>query len=712
MRQVVQSVKSGDLKLVEIPTPVIGPTEVLVRTSRSVVSAGTERAVRGLAKASLLGKAKARPDLVKQVINRARADGIRSTMKAVRTRLDEDMPLGYSAAGVAVEVGEYVAGVRPGMRVATGGAGHGEFQVVSGNLCVPIPDGVSDEAAAFSTVAAIALQGLRQGDVQVGGRVAVVGLGLVGRLSVRLADAAGLDVVGIDVSDWPVEQVRKEGHQAHVDAGEDTTRTVLDWSRGHGVDAVLLAAATPSSDPARRAVELLRDRGTLVIVGDVGLDLERTPLYEKEITLRLARSYGPGRYERAYEEWAIDYPIGHVRWTEGRNIETVLDLLASGKLAAEDLVTHRYDLDDAAVAYEAIEGQHGPFVGVQLRYDEEMEVDRRPIRLKPVKRRAGDVRIGLLGAGNFVRNTMVPALKEAGGYDFHSVASAGGTSARHLAERHGFRTVATDADHVINDPDVDLVMIATPHSTHADLVIRALEAGKHVFCEKPLALTTNELDKIESTSSTRPDQLLMVGFNRRFSPAVAKAREVFGDSGGPLVMSYRVNAGSLPESHWYKSPVEGGRMLGEACHFVDACSTIAGAEPASVSMTASRDGSLLLAEDFVLAVSFADGSSAAVCYSTAGFSGGAKESLTLMGRGVTLEIDDYRRIVINGDESTVGRQDKGHVQQFQALGKTVRGKTGLAEASRSYLAVSRAMTTALAGADSVVLVSTSSDDVE
>ena len=287
MQQLVQSVRSGDLKLIDIPTPVIGPTEVLVRTTRSVVSAGTERAVRGLAKASLLGKARARPDLVKQVVRRARADGIASTFKTVRTRLDEDMPLGYSAAGVAVEVGEYVAGIRPGMRVATGGAGHGEFQVVAANLCVPIPDRVDDESAAFATVAAIALHGLRQADVQIGCRVAVIGLGLVGRLTVRLARAAGVEVIGLDVADWPVEQLRAEGVRAHTDHGDDTTRAVLDWSRGHGVDAVLLTAATASSDPIRRAVEILRDRGTLVIVGDVGMELERTPLYEKEVTIRL-----------------------------------------------------------------------------------------------------------------------------------------------------------------------------------------------------------------------------------------------------------------------------------------------------------------------------------------------------------------------------------------------------------------------------------------
>lgn len=699
MRQVVQSVKSGDLKLVEIPTPVIGPTEVLVRVHRSVVSAGTERAVRNLAKASLLGKAKARPDLVKQVISRARADGIRSTMKAVRSRLDEDMPLGYSAAGVAVEVGEYVEGIRPGMRVATGGAGHGEFQVVSANLCVPIPDGVSDESAAFSTVAAIALQGLRQADVQVGGRIAVIGLGLVGRLSVRLADAAGIEVVGIDVGEWPVGQVEAEGHRAHVDSGEDTTAAVRHWSRGHGVDAVLLTAATPSSDPTRRAVDLLRDRGTLVVVGDVGLELERTPLYEKEITLRLARSYGPGRYERSYEEWGIDYPIGHVRWTEGRNLEAVLDLLAAGKVSFEDLVTHRYDLDDVATAYEAIEGKHGPFVGVQLGYGTDTQVDRTPIQLAPLRTTTGKVGIGLLGAGNFARNTMLPALKGAGDLELVSVASAGGTSARHLAERHGFARIATDASDVIGDPDVDVVLIATPHSTHADLVVEALKAGKHVFCEKPLALTIEELDAIEAASASAPGQLLMVGFNRRFSPAVAEMRRALHGTAGPLVMTYQVNAGALPESHWYKSRTEGGRLIGEACHFVDACAAIAGAAPVSVAMAAPSATETVLVEDFILAITYADGSTASIAYASGAHAATPKEQVTVMGRGRTAELDDYRQVTVNGDTVWSGGQDKGHTEQFRQLVAAVQGRADLSDRLAHQLAVSRVVGTAVRAVD-------------
>ncbi|MDE0804820.1 MAG: bi-domain-containing oxidoreductase [Acidimicrobiales bacterium] len=698
MRQVIQSVKSGDLKLVEIPTPVIGPTEVLVRTTRSVVSAGTERAVRNLAKASLFGKAKARPDLVKQVVQRARADGIRSTMKAVRTRLDEDMPLGYSAAGVAVEVGEHVAGIRPGMRVATGGAGHGEFQVVAANLCVPIPDGVSDEAAAFSTVAAIALQGLRQADVQVGGRVAVIGLGLVGRLTVRLASAAGIDVVGLDVSEWPVEQVKSEGHAAHVDTGADTTAAVLDWSRGHGVDAVLLTAATPSSEPIARSVEILRDRGTLVVVGDVGMELERTPLYEKEITIRLARSYGPGRYERSYEEWGVDYPIGQVRWSEGRNVEAVLDLQSAGRLDIEDLVTHRYDLDDAATAYEAIEGTHGPFVGVQLRYPDGATIDRTPIRLSPVRSSKKTVGVGLLGAGNYAKMTMVPALKSAGGYEFVSVASAGGASARHLAERHGFASVATDATSVINNDDVDLVMIATPHSTHADLVIRALQAGKHVFCEKPLGITEDELDAIEAAASAASGQLLMVGFNRRFAPMIADVRDRLSTAAGPLVMSYKVNAGSLPDTHWFKSRTEGGRLIGEACHFVDTCAAIAGAEPVSVALAGAHRTEATLVEDFVLAVTFADGSSASIAYASGGHPGGPKERVTIMGRGHTLEIDDYRSLHADGDQALSGAQDKGHATQFRRVRDAVLGKADLRLDLRDQMAVSRAVVRAVGAA--------------
>ena len=439
VRQLVQSIRSGELSLSEIPVPSPSPTQVLVATTRSVVSPGTERAVNELASASLLQKAKARPDLVRQVITKAKTDGIRRTSDAVRSKLDDIMPLGYSGAGVAVEVGEYVEGIRPGMRVATGGAGHGDYQLSTGLLTVPIPDEVSDENAAFATVASIALHGLRLAELGPGSRICVVGLGLVGQITCRLAQASGYLVSGIDVKDFAVEKAAASGVFALAEKGEYTTRSIKEWSKGRGVDAVLITAATKSSEPVARSTAIARDRASIVVVGDVGLELDRRPFYEHELTLKVARSYGPGRYERAYEDWGVDYPAGQVRWTEGRNLEAVLDLLASGQVDFTDLITHRYELGRAAEAYQVIAGGE-PYFGVQLAYPEPT-IDLRPARRtiasgarrsassKPGARASANPRIGLLGAGNFVRATLLPAIKESELGPIEAICSAGGASA-------------------------------------------------------------------------------------------------------------------------------------------------------------------------------------------------------------------------------------------------------------------------------------------
>lgn len=665
MKQVVQSVRGGELKVVDVPRPSIGPTEVLVATTRSLLSAGTEKAVRRLASASLLGKARARPDLVRQVVRRARTEGIGPTMRAVRTRLDEDMPLGYAGAGVVVEVGEAVEGVRPGQRVATGSAGHAEFQVVPGHLAVPVPDGVEDVEAAFATVASIALHGLRLADVGPGSRVCVVGLGLLGQLATRLAVAAGYEVAGIDLREWAVARARDAGALGLVEHGDDTTRAIDEWTRGRGADAVLLTAATASSDVVRRTPALCRDRASVVVVGDVGLDLERTPFYEKELTLRFARSYGPGRYDRSYEEWGVDYPIGHVRWTEGRNLEAFLDLVAAKKLVVGDLVTHEFPIDRAGDAYALIESGNEPYLGVQLTYAlDRPGRDARTVSVAP--RRKGGLSVGLLGAGNFARMTLVPAMKEAGFERLAYVASASGLSARHLAERHGFERATSDADEVINSDDVDVVFIATPHDTHAELTIKALDAGKHVFCEKPLALSFEELEAVEEAWRRNPGQL-MVGFNRRWSDSVRRVKEHFGDAGGPLVLTYRVNAGPVPPGHWYNDRRQGGRLLGEVCHFIDTCNAIVGAAPDAVHAVGSGGSEALLAEDIVVTLAYPDGSVAAITYATGGHGSTPKERLEVLGRGRSAVIDDYRIVTLDSRSAGSVASGKGHAEVLSAF---------------------------------------------
>lgn len=683
MKQLVQSVRSGDLRIVEAPDPIIGPTEVLVQTTHSVVSAGTERAVRQLASASLLRKAKARPDLVRQVIRKAREDGIKTTLDAVRSRLDDEMTLGYSAAGVVLEVGEAVANVRPGMRVATGGAGHGDLQVVAGLLTVPVPDEVRNEHAAFSTVASIALHGLRLADVGPGGSVCVVGLGLIGQLTVRLALASGMRVFGVDLREWTVEIANGAGAAATLERGEATTREILEWSRGHGVDAVVLTAATASSDPVQLAPSRLRDRGTIVVVGDVGLDLKRTPLYEKEMSLKVARSYGPGRYDRAYEEWGVDYPAGQVRFTEGRNLETVLDLMASNRFRVDDLITQCFPFDKAMDAYELLSTSGSKYLGIQLVYAEERSTPPQPVARRSVQGRS----IALVGAGAFANGVLVPAIKESGFGTIVCVSSASGTSASRLADQVGASAVSV-AD-AIDNPDVDIVVIATSHDSHAGLVVRALNAGKHVFCEKPLAITHDELDAVRD-AWLQSGSHLAVGFNRRYSPDIVRARAVLGRGGGPLVLTYRVNAGTLPASHWYKDRRQGGRLIGEACHFIDTCNAVVDQPIVRVEAVGSGSAEVALVEDFAISISYADGTVASITYATGGHPSTAKERLEIFGRGHTIVIDDYRSIEIDG-RITKHRQDKGHVQQLVRFRKALDDSMPSADTERSLVTSSIAL---------------------
>lgn len=668
MKQVVQSIGDGSLRVVEVPAPSHGAAEVLVSTTRSLLSTGTERAVRELASASLLEKARARPDLVRQVVKKARAEGIRQTVRSVRTRLDEDMPLGYSAAGVVLEVGESVEGLSTGMRVATASAGHAEMQVVPGLLAIPIPDNVSDESAAFGAVAAIALQGLRQANVEPGGSVCVVGLGLVGQLVTRLALAAGYDVIGVDLRDWTTDMVTLEGGFGLVERGESTTATIIDRTRGRGVDAVLVTASTRSSDPVMLACDRVRDRGVIVVVGDVGVELSRTPFYMKEIDLRFARSYGPGRYERTYEEYGVDYPIGHVRWTEGRNIEAYLDLVSRGKLRVADLVTHTFDIEAADKAYATI-AQESRALAVQFAYDAS-KVSREAITLKPAA--LGQGSIGLIGAGNFAKMTLVPAMKRAGLDNVRAVTSTGGLSARHLAERHGIPVVATDVQELLDREDVDTIFVLSRHDSHASLTERALKAGKHVFVEKPLALSNAELDSVLEALDASGRQL-WAGFNRRHSECIARAKEVLGPDGGPLVISYRVSAGRLPATHWYKDRRQGGRLLGEVCHFIDLASWIVGLPVDEIVALGSRRGETILQEDLVVSMRFADGSVATVSYAEFGHAGTSKERVDVLGRGRSIVVDDFNGLTVDDKEVRLAEPGKGHVANLAAFKASLLG---------------------------------------
>ena len=687
MKQVVQPVSGGSVQVLDVPRPTIGSAEVLVHTVASVISPGTERAVTALARSSLLAKARARPDLARQVVRKAHAEGVAAAARAVRGRLAADLPLGYSAAGVVAEVGAAVDGIRVGQLVATGGAGkanHAEFQAVPHLLCAVVPDGVPPQDAAFATLASIPLHALRLSGAGPGAKVVVLGLGLLGQLAARLAIASGCDVAGID----PSEPARKTAAEVGVltldESGDSTTSQILHWSRGRGADTVLVCAAGRSAEPMSRTPALCRDRATVVMVGDVGMPPRRTPYYEREISLLFARSYGPGRYEPSYEAWGVDYPAGQVRWTEGRNQEAVLDLLASGRLAVSDLVTHAFDISRADEAYRLLDERTEPCLAIRLSYpappNPAASDPDQPVRLRP---RPADTSspvgraqpgVGWIGAGAFSTGTLLPAFREAGFERFVAVATASGVSARRAAERHGFEKAVSSADAVIGDPDVGVVVIATPHDVHASLASEALSVGRDVWCEKPLALTCQELDEVEKAWRDSGRQLTL-GFNRRWAPAVQAAQRILAEVKVPKLIVYRVAAGRVPNGHWYHDRRQGGRLLGEVCHFIDLTQALAGAGIEDAVGVVGGDASR--GDDgVVVALRFAGGSVASIAYgSTPPVTG--KERIEVLAGSHQVIIEDFRSVLVNGRTLWKGRQDKGHRAHAAAFRQAVRGGTGM-----------------------------------
>jgi predicted dehydrogenase/threonine dehydrogenase-like Zn-dependent dehydrogenase len=695
VKTVVQPVKGGPVEVLDVPRPVPAPTEVLVATIASVISPGTERAVTALAQASLLAKARARPDLVRQAARKARADGLGATVRAVRGRLAEDLLLGYSAAGEVLEVGTAVSGIRPGQLVATGGAGHAshaQFQAVPGLLCAVIPAGVLPADAAFTTVASIALHGLRLAEVGPGSKVVVSGLGLVGQLAARLAMAAGCDVAGIDPAPHARSAAAGSGLLALDELGDATTERILDWSRGRGADAVLVCAASKSSVPVLRAPALCRDRAPVVIVGDTGLDLDRTPFYEKELSLRFARSYGPGRYDASYEAWGVDYPAGQVRWTEGRNFEAVLDLLAAGRLQVADLVTHTFDIAAAAGAYRLIEEHAEPYLAIRISYPPGAASTGTAVRggARAAREQAADPGVGWVGAGAFTSGTLLPAFRAAGFSRFTAIASASGVSAHRAAGRHGFARAVSGGFSVVEDPDTDVVVIATPHDTHAELAALALRAGRHVWCEKPLALSMAELDQV-ATAWQDSGQQLAVGFNRRWSPAVLAARALLAEAAGPKLLVYRVAAGPVPDGHWYHDRRHGGRLLGEVCHFVDTAQALIGAQ---IEEAAGLPGGGEPGDDSAVSLRFTDGSLATIAYASVPARAG-KEWIEVTTGQHRIVIDDFRRATADGKVIWKGSPDKGHKACAAAFRRAVTG--GPAMPTEEMLATMTATIAAAAG---------------
>ena len=685
VRQVLQSQRKGEVRLAEVPVPACGPGGVLVRTRSSVISAGTEKMLLDLGKKSLLGKARARPDLVRKAVDTVRARGLRATAEQVFAKLDEPVPLGYSASGEVVEAGTGAAGMQPGDRVAIAGAGyasHADFNFVPRNLCARIPEGVSYPDAAFATVGAIALQGVRQAQPLIGERVVVIGLGLIGLLTVQILKANGCAVLGLDPDEERAALAATLG--ADVAVSSDGGTACAAFTAGRGADAVIIAAATPSSQPIEQAAELSRHKGRVVAVGLVGMQVPRDAFYRKELDLRLAMSYGPGRYDPDYEERGNDYPFPYVRFTEQRNLESFLYLVQQKRVTPAALVTHRLPFADALDAYALIEGTlpaestlDRRYLGILLEYPGDVPCERTVRRAEDRAEgsRGSDVGVGLVGAGSFARSVLLPQIVKAGGARLTAVCTSTGRSAAQAAERFKFAVATTDAGEVLEHADTAAVFIATRHGSHASLVAAALRAGKHVFVEKPLCIRESELDEVERALQDARvagfEPCLMVGFNRRFSPHARAVQEAFRDRGTPMVVNYRVNAGVVPAESWLHDPEEGGgRIIGEACHFVDFCSVLIGSGPVSVVATsiASDARDVLPQDSSVITIRYADGSMATIQYLALGHRALAKERCEVFADGRSAVMDDFRTTrFYGGGRSRRGKQAKGFAEEIDAF---------------------------------------------
>ena len=686
MKQILQNLQSGQTELTEAPSPSCSPNGLLILTSCSLISAGTERMLVEFGKASLLDKARQQPDKVKLVLEKVTTDGLLTTVDAVRSKLAQPLPLGYCNVGKISQVGKSVTSFVLGDRVVSNGP-HADLVKVGSNLCARIPDGVDDDSASFTVVASIGLQGIRLAQPTLGECFVVTGAGLIGLLTVQLLIANGCRVLAIDFDETKLALARQFGAETcNPSNGEDPVAAGMAFSRGKGVDGVIITASTKSNDPVSQAAQMSRKRGRIILVGVTGLELSRADFYEKELSFQVSCSYGPGRYDPAYEEKGQDYPLPFVRWTEQRNFEAVLDMMASGQLDVKPLITHRFEFERAQDAYKTLTDDRSA-LGILLEYSSNIESRLvRKVELKKQFDFRKDVpTMGFIGAGNYASRVLIPAFKEVGA-QFHTLATAGGISSVVHGSKAGFAEASTDVDEMLGNAEIDTVAIVTRHDSHANLVCKSLAAGKHTFVEKPLAIDFDGLDKVQSAygellqSNAAPQ--LMVGFNRRYAPQVQKIKDLLAPVKEPKSFIMTMNAGAIPADHWTQdNRVGGGRIIGEACHFIDLMRFLSGSEIVSVQARRMGDspGVAVVEDKATITLGFADGSFGTIFYLANGSSSFPKERIEVFAAGGVLQLDNFRKLKGFGwkgfKKMNLWKQDKGQKACADAFLESI--KTGV-----------------------------------
>ncbi len=677
MKQLIQNFKTGELYVDEVPVPSLSNGFVLIENKFSLISSGTERSTVKVAQASLLGKAKQRPDLVAQVLQNIRKEGISATLKKVQTKLDSLKALGYSSAGVVLASMDKNSRFQTGDRVACAGqdyASHAEVVSVPQNLVARIPDNVSFEEAAFTTLGAIALQGVRQAEPRLGENVCVIGLGLLGQLTCQLLRANGCHVLGIDLSDRLINLAKEYSADIAVNRNRpDLEEFCASFTNGLGFDSIIITAAAPTNDPIELAAELSRKKGKVIIVGAIKMDIPRDPhFYRKELDLRMSCSYGPGRYDSSYEEDGIDYPSAYVRWTEQRNMEAFLGLVSKKLINLRPLITQQFEIDEAEKAFDIVLGKiQEPHIGILLRYPENQQKTQTRIQIVETdKIKTANITVGFIGAGSFAQSYLIPSAK-ANGAAMHTVCNARGITSKNVAQKFGFSFSSSSSEDIVNSAEINTVFIATPHNSHASLVAAALRAGKHVFVEKPLSIDYAGLDEVQEARKVSKG-VLMVGFNRRFSTAAQEIRKRISLLREPVVMNFRVNAGIIPKEHWIqKQDVGGGRIIGEMCHFFDLMEYMSGARPIKVYSESikSENDKFANQDNVTISVKFENGSIGTLTYVSNGDASLPKEKLEVFCGGFVGIIHDFRSAVIhnNGKETKMECNGKGHREEVNAF---------------------------------------------